>query len=89
MGVTAGRDKRGRTAMTTTSQVMTTLTAIDRCDRCGAQAYVRVALPTGGELLFCGHHFRDHETPLREAGAAIFDETARLAKKPEPVEDGE
>jgi hypothetical protein len=28
------------------------LTAMDRCDRCGAQAYVRVLLPSGLELLF-------------------------------------
>src|SRR5690606_27884370 len=31
------------------------LTAADRCDRCNAQAYVRVVLSVG-ELLFCGHH---------------------------------
>ena len=63
------------------------LTAADRCDRCGAQAYVRVALPTGGTLLFCGHHFRDHESPLRDAGAVIFDETSKLDRKPEPADD--
>jgi len=28
------------------------LTAADRCDRCGAQAYLRVVLLSGGELLF-------------------------------------
>ena len=43
--------------------VMTTLspsplTASDRCDRCGAQAYVRVTLTSGGELLFCSHRQR-------------------------------
>lgn len=75
--------------MTTTTQATTTLKATDRCDRCGAQAYVRVALPAGGELLFCGHHFRDHEAPLRQVGAAIVDETDRLAKRPEPVSDDE
>jgi hypothetical protein len=30
------------------------LTNADRCDRCGAQAYVSVLLETG-ELMFCGH----------------------------------
>lgn len=33
-----------------------TLTANDRCDRCGAQAYVKIAGSTG-ELLFCSHHY--------------------------------
>lgn len=36
------------------------LTAADRCDRCGAGARVRAVLPTGGELLFCGHHATEH-----------------------------
>jgi hypothetical protein len=42
------------------------LTATDRCDRCGAAAKVRAVLPSGGELLFCGHHARAHEVKLRE-----------------------
>lgn len=35
-------------------------TARDRCDRCGAQAYVGVLLSEDNEaaLLFCGHHAR-------------------------------
>jgi hypothetical protein len=32
------------------------LTALDRCDSCGAQAYVRVT-GVSGELDFCGHHY--------------------------------
>jgi hypothetical protein len=40
-----------------------TLTAADRCDRCGAQAQSRVTLQSG-ELLFCGHHFRAHAEAL-------------------------
>ena len=54
------------------------LTALDRCDRCGAQAYVRAMLTSGGELLFCAHHGRAHETKLREVAAAITDERDRL-----------
>jgi hypothetical protein len=42
------------------------LTAADRCDRCGAAAKVRAVLPSGGELLFCGHHARAHGAKLRE-----------------------
>lgn len=33
------------------------LDATDRCDRCGAQAYVRVIGKSGSGLLFCGHHY--------------------------------
>ncbi len=33
------------------------LDATDRCDRCGAQAYVKVIGKTGSSLLFCGHHY--------------------------------
>ncbi len=54
------------------------LTALDRCDRCGAQAYVRVMLVSGGELLFCAHHGREHDVKLRQVAAAITDETDRL-----------
>jgi hypothetical protein len=42
------------------------LTVADRCDRCGAAAKVRAVLPSGGELLFCGHHARAHSEKLRE-----------------------
>lgn len=42
------------------------LTAADRCDRCGAGAKVRAVLPSGSELLFCGHHARAHADKLRE-----------------------
>ncbi len=63
--------------------VMTTLspsplTASDRCDRCGAQAYVRVTLTSGGELLFCGHHARKHLPALESLASHIQDETERM-----------
>ena len=54
------------------------LIATDRCDRCGAQAQVRVLLASGGELLFCTHHARAHESRLREMQASIHDESNRL-----------
>jgi hypothetical protein len=47
------------------------LTATDRCDRCGAAAKVRAVLPSGGELLFCGHHARAHEEKLKELSVDI------------------
>lgn len=33
-----------------------TLTALDRCDSCNAQAYIQVTGVTG-DLFFCGHHY--------------------------------
>ena len=59
------------------------LTALDRCDRCGAQAYLRVELQTGGELLFCAHHAREHGDKLREIAVTVIDETHRLASTPQ------
>ncbi|MCG6566432.1 DUF7455 domain-containing protein [Tessaracoccus sp. Y36] len=55
-----------------------TLTAVDRCDRCGAQAYLRVFLQSGGELLFCAHHAAAHKEKLLEVATRIQDETSRL-----------
>jgi hypothetical protein len=47
------------------------LTRYDRCDRCSAAARTRALLPAGNELLFCGHHARQHESRLREIGAEL------------------
>ncbi len=62
---------------TATAPTPAALTASDRCDRCGAQAYLRVELQTGGELLFCAHHAREHgdnEThKLHDTPAAVGD----------------
>jgi hypothetical protein len=65
------------------------LTAADRCDRCGARAYIRVVLPGGGELLFCAHHGRAHETALRAADADIQDQSDTLASTPGSAPDDE
>jgi hypothetical protein len=56
------------------------LTALDVCDRCGAQAYVRVLLANSGELLFCAHHGRVHADALAKVAAEIQDETGRLSE---------
>jgi len=53
---------------------------MDRCDRCGAQAYVRALLPSGLELLFCAHHNRQHSSALTKIVVGIHDETERLAR---------
>jgi hypothetical protein len=50
------------------------LTRQDRCDRCRAAAHVRALLPAGNDLLFCGHHARQHAARLREIGALLSPE---------------
>ena len=65
------------------------LSAADRCDRCGAQAYLRVELQSGGELLFCAHHAREHGDKLREIAAHVVDETERLTDTPAVAPDTE
>ncbi len=57
-----------------------TLTAADRCDRCGARAYVRVMLPSRLELMFCAHHNRQYASALTKIALEIRDETSRLAR---------
>ena len=68
--------------MTTAVAPSTPLTALDRCDRCGAQAYLRVELAGGGDLLFCAHHAREHGEKLREVAVALQDETDKLVEPP-------
>ena len=55
------------------------LSAADRSDRCGAQAYVRVTLASGFELLFCAHHSKEHADKLKQVALKIQDETQRIS----------
>jgi hypothetical protein len=65
------------------------LSAADRCDRCGAQAYLKVELLSGGELHFCAHHAREHGDALKAVAANVIDETHRLADSPAAAPDNE
>ena len=73
--------------MTSTLAPSAPLSASDRCDGCGAQAYVRVRLVTGGELLFCGHHWGRHAEALMPQAAEVIDETTRLTEVVSVPED--
>ncbi len=75
-------EKEKRPHVTTAVAPSTPLTAMDRCDRCGAQAYLRVELSGGGELLFCAHHAREHGDKLREIAVELHDETGKLVDAP-------
>src|SRR4051812_30194616 len=78
-------------ALVTTAVAPSTaaLSAADRCDRCGAQAYLRVELQSGGELLFCAHHAREHGDKLKEIAANVVDETHKLSGTPRIAPDDE
>lgn len=54
---------------TSTSRKVIPLTALDRCDRCGAAAQHRVWMPNDLQLLFCRHHYIAYEQPLLKQGA--------------------
>ena len=72
--------RRGRARPESEYEEAAILTATDRCDRCGARAYVRVLLPSRLELLFCAHHTREHGRALAEIAVEIQDETRRLTR---------
>lgn len=55
----------------------TNLGALDRCDRCGAQAYVRAVL-AAGELLFCAHHGREYGEKLAREALLVQDNSSVL-----------
>lgn len=61
------------------------LTALDRCDSCGAQAYVQVTGVTG-DLVFCNHHYNkimDSPTgydKMMQFAYKITDERERLVE---------
>ncbi len=63
----------------TTATLAYRLTAADRCDSCGAQAYIAAEV-NGSELLFCAHHGRKYEEKLRTVATSWHDETPRLSE---------
>lgn len=64
-------------ATTERDAVQFRLTALDRCDSCGAQAYIAAEV-NGTEMLFCAHHGRKYEEKLRAVATSWHDESARL-----------
>lgn len=49
----------------------------DRCDACGAQAYV-AATVNGSELLYCAHHANKYELKLKAIATVWHDERDKL-----------
>jgi hypothetical protein len=56
------------------------LSVSDRCDSCGAQAYV-YCKGLEGELYFCGHHYAQHSNKLGDWAFTIIDQRDRINKK--------
>jgi len=44
----------------------------DRCDRCAAAAKLTLTLPTGGELVFCGHHANRHTEDILSSAERVI-----------------
>jgi hypothetical protein len=55
--------------------VTVTADLTERCDRCGAAGKVRVFLPAGGDLTFCGHHANNHAATIRAQADRIVVES--------------
>lgn len=54
------------------------LFAVHRGDCCGAQAYFKVNLESGGLLLFCRKHYLQHEKSLLPICDSVIDESIKL-----------
>ena len=76
--VTALGENKGREMTEQLLLESVPLNALDRCDRCGAQAYVRAVLLNGGELMFCAHHGKEYAEKLKPIAAKIQDESEKL-----------
>lgn len=70
--------------MTKTLNGPSVLTATDRCDRCGAQAFIRATL-AGGELLFCAHHGRKYAGALADSALLVEDHSEQINERPSPA----
>lgn len=53
-------------------------TALDRCDRCGAQAYSVAQQEGFSDLLFCLHHRKEFYNPLLDQGWAVVDDCTAI-----------
>lgn len=60
------------------------LNATDRCDKCGAQAFVRTVYTSGHDLLFCKHHANQYSAAIASQAVSVHDESHLLNEKPSP-----
>lgn len=69
--------------MTISTLERSPLSLADRCDCCGAQAFVR-AIFVHGDLTFCGHHGRELRAHLVKDAILVEDATDLINPKPSP-----
>ncbi|MFY0405625.1 DUF7455 domain-containing protein [Solicola sp. PLA-1-18] len=55
-----------------------TLKISDRCDACGAQAFVMTRSQKGLELKFCAHDYRKNEDALKASAARVVADDRHL-----------
>jgi hypothetical protein len=53
----------------------------DRCDRCGAKAFI-LAVKADKALYFCGHHGRKHLDMLTIQNWQVLDDTDKINESP-------
>jgi hypothetical protein len=69
-----------------TEAPVATLTHADRCDRCGARAYVLVllkwspGLPSAGELYMCAHDYKINAEAMAPYVSMTIDERFQLTE---------
>lgn len=70
----------------------TLMSGVDRCDRCGAEAFVATEItdPTSGQthlLLWCAHHAREHADKISSNPnmKVVADRTSALFAAPKPT----
>jgi hypothetical protein len=71
---------KGENLMIDAEDPVIEFTAEDRCDRCGAQAYMLAQHEDFGELMFCAHHRREHVQTLFDEGWKIVDDYEGLER---------
>ncbi len=72
-----------------TSTTVVAPSTAERCDRCGARAFVRTTFAADQqvlELLWCGHHFAAHEASIRERAVLVQDQRDSIDATLAPVE---
>jgi hypothetical protein len=67
--------------MTTKTADKVELKVSDRCDYCGAQAFVSASF-LAGPLYLCGHHYAKWQKKIDATAYAVFDGRDRINVKP-------
>lgn len=54
------------------------MSALDRCDKCGARAYFRATMLSGLDLTFCLHHGSEYAEAIVAQGVKVFEDHTNL-----------